>query len=91
MAPSTTIGAVILLWRKAATKVIVSHDPSGTRADHPLASWSTPPEPHQVCADRGLVDKHQPGGIKHALLSHPTSARSRHICSLPFGRLQAFF
>src|SRR5438874_3559186 len=30
MAPSTTIGAVILLWRKAATKVIVSHVPSGT-------------------------------------------------------------
>ena len=30
IAPSTTIGAVILLWRKAATKVIVSHDPSGT-------------------------------------------------------------
>jgi hypothetical protein len=30
MAPSVTIGAVILLWRKAATKVIVSHDPSGT-------------------------------------------------------------
>src|SRR6201997_1698722 len=30
MAPSTTIGAVILLWRKAATKVIVFHDPSGT-------------------------------------------------------------
>ena len=30
MAPSITIGAVILLWRKAATKVIVSHDPSGT-------------------------------------------------------------
>src|SRR5271157_5087513 len=30
MAPSTTIGAVILLWRRAATKVIVSHLPSGT-------------------------------------------------------------
>src|SRR6202011_5127983 len=30
MAPSTTIGAVILLWRKAATKGIVFHDPSGT-------------------------------------------------------------
>src|SRR5262249_17358865 len=30
MAPSTTIGAVILLWRKAPTKVIVSHLPSGT-------------------------------------------------------------
>src|SRR5713101_4065453 len=30
MAPSITIGAVILLWRKAPTKVIVSHAPSGT-------------------------------------------------------------
>src|SRR5436309_3510120 len=30
MAPSTTIGAVILLCRKPATKVIVSHAPSGT-------------------------------------------------------------
>src|ERR1700730_12185352 len=30
MAPSITIGAVILLWRKAATKGIVSHVPSGT-------------------------------------------------------------
>src|SRR4249919_2073115 len=30
MAPSTTVGAVILLWRKAATKVIVFHVPSGT-------------------------------------------------------------
>src|ERR1700731_3541713 len=30
MAPLITIGAVILLWRKAATKVIVSHLPSGT-------------------------------------------------------------
>src|SRR5713101_7126556 len=31
MAPSITIGAVILLRRKAATKVIVFHSPSGTR------------------------------------------------------------
>src|ERR1700730_6635522 len=30
MAPSITIGAVILLWRKAATNVIVCHGPSGT-------------------------------------------------------------
>src|SRR5712672_582037 len=59
-------------------------------ADHPVAARSTPPDPRQVCADRGLVDKHQPGGIKHALLSDPTSACSRHIRSLPFGSLQAF-
>src|SRR5216684_1367038 len=31
MAPSITIGAVILLWRRAPTKVIVFHSPSGTR------------------------------------------------------------
>jgi hypothetical protein len=61
------------------------------RADHPNASSGPAPEPDQIRTDRGLVDKHQPGGIKHALLSYPTSARSRHICSLPFGRLQAFF
>src|SRR6476660_3783131 len=60
-------------------------------ADHPVAARSTPPDPRQVCADRGLVDKHQPGGIKHALLSDPTSACSRHIRSLPFGSLEAFF
>src|SRR5437764_10620003 len=30
MAPATTIGAVILLWRRAATKVMVSQVPSGT-------------------------------------------------------------
>src|SRR5437868_173003 len=30
MAPATTIGAVILLWRRAATKVMVFHVPSGT-------------------------------------------------------------
>lgn len=29
MPPSITIGAVILLWRKAPTKVSVSHAPSG--------------------------------------------------------------
>src|SRR6476659_10016103 len=60
-------------------------------ADHPVAPRTTPPDPRQVCADRGLVDKHQPGGIKHTLLSDPTSACSRHIRSLPFGSLQAFF
>ena len=36
--------------------------------------WSPPPEPHHVGANRSLVDKHQPCGIKHALLSHPASA-----------------
>jgi len=56
-------------------------------ADHSVARDARP----QVRADRSLVNKHQPGGIKHALLSHPTSACARHICSLPLGRLRGFF
>src|SRR5215471_10460829 len=60
-------------------------------ADHPGTSWRAPPEPRQVCADRSLVDKHQPGGIKPTLLSYPTSPCSRDVCSVPFGSLQAFF
>src|SRR5216683_4571497 len=42
MAPSTTIGATILLCRKAATKVIVSHSPHGAR---PINSMPRGPRP----------------------------------------------
>src|SRR5215204_582608 len=42
MAPSTTIGATILLCRKAATKVIVSHSPHGAR---PINSVPRGPRP----------------------------------------------
>jgi len=42
MAPSTTIGATILLCRKAATKVIVSHFPHGAR---PINSTPRGPRP----------------------------------------------
>ena len=48
------------------------------------------PEPHQICADRSLVDKNEPGRIKKTLLSYPTSACSRNVLSLPFSSLQAF-
>jgi hypothetical protein len=60
-------------------------------ADHPDAALSPPPEPHHVSAGRSLVDKHQSGGVKHALLSDPASACSGHIRALPFLGLQAFF
>src|SRR5215475_15879122 len=59
-------------------------------ADHPDTPWCTPPEPHQICADRSLVDKNEPGRIKKTLLSYPTSACSRNVLSLPFSSLQAF-
>jgi len=60
-------------------------------ADHPGAPWSAAPEPRHIGADRSLVEKHQPRGIKHALLSHPASARAGHVRSLSFRGLQAFF
>src|SRR5437868_7541623 len=90
MAPATTIGAVILIVAQSGHKGDGLPASERNAADHPLAPWRPPVEPHQVRADRRLVDKHQPGGIKHALLSHPTSASSRHICALPLGSLQAF-
>src|ERR1700739_3911506 len=37
------------------------------------------------------MDKNEPGRIKKTLLSYPTSACSRNVCSLPFSSLQAFF
>jgi hypothetical protein len=60
-------------------------------ADHPDAPWSPPPQSHHIGANRSLVDKHQPGGIKHALLSYPASARAGHLRSFSFRGLQAFF
>ena len=67
--------------------------PSSKRngANHPDATRGSPSQSHHVRADGGLVDKHQPGRIKHTLLSYPAAARSRHIRSLPFGCLQHFF
>jgi hypothetical protein len=63
------------------------------------APWSDPLVPRlksrfgieHALAIIGLVDSSIPGvGIKHALLSDPTSACSRHIRSLPFGRAGFF-
>ena len=85
------MGAVILLWRKAATKVIVFHSPSGTRPINRTPRASAASQPHHVGADRSLVDKHQAGRIKHALLSDPAPARAGHVRSLPLRGLQAFF
>src|SRR6188472_2986371 len=60
------------------------------RCDQPLPARATTPEPHHVCAGSGLVDKHQPSGVKHALLSYPTSASASNIGSFLLCRVQAF-
>jgi hypothetical protein len=59
--------------------------------DQSLATQAAASEPHHVCAGSGLVDKHQPGRVKHALLSYPTSAGASDIGSLLLRRMQSFF
>src|SRR3954467_254241 len=61
------------------------------RCAQPLPARATTSEPHHVCAGSGLVDKHQPSGVKHALLSYPTSAGASDIGSFLLCRVQAFF
>src|SRR5215470_13776388 len=60
-------------------------------ADHPHPARSASGKPRHVGADGGLVDKHQPGWIKHALLSYPASPRAGHIGPLSLCGLQAYF
>jgi hypothetical protein len=60
-------------------------------ANHTHAPRSAAPDPRHVGADRSFVDKHQPGGVKHALLSDPASPCPGDVRSLPFCGLQAFF
>ena len=90
MAPSITIGAVILLWRKAPTKVIVSHAPSGT-APITLVPRGARPLSRAILVLTAVSSINTSRGIKHALLSHPAPARAGHVRALSFLGLQAFF
>jgi hypothetical protein len=58
-------------------------------ADQTLASRTAASQPHWG-GGAGLVDKHQSCGVKHALFSHPTSARADHPGTLLFFRVQSF-
>ena len=55
------------------------------------ATRTAAPSPHHVGGDCRLVDEHQPGRIKHALLSYPAPARSGDVWALLFGRPQTLF
>src|SRR5665647_2179437 len=59
--------------------------------DQSLAAWATAAQPHHFCIGRGLVDEHQSGRIKHALLSNPAPARPSDVCPFLLRRAQAFF
>src|SRR5262245_48493126 len=89
--PSRTIGATILLCRRAATNVIVFPSSLRIMADQSLATRATSPETDHIDAGRSLIDKHQSRRIKKALLPNPTAPRSRHVRSVLLGCPQAFF
>src|ERR1700681_3311543 len=67
--------------------------PFSTRGtpDHLDASRTATPKSHHPGGDRSLVNKHQPGRIKHALLSNPAPARPGHVGALLFCRPQTLF
>src|SRR5947209_18774546 len=65
--------------------------PVWNESDQSFAAPASPPESHHVGAGGGLIDEYQPGGVEHALLSHPASARPGHVRPLLLTRAQAFF
>src|SRR6516162_583629 len=60
-------------------------------ANQALTARATTAQPHHLGIGGGLVNEDQPGGIKHALFSHPAPARPRHVRALLLRCAQAFF
>ena len=89
IAPSITKGAIISVVAQAGDESDYFPMPMRNRCDQPLPARAMTSEPHHVCAGSGLVDKHQPSGVKHALLSYPTSAGASDIGSFLLCRVQA--
>src|SRR5262245_35120953 len=59
-------------------------------ANQALTARATTAQPHHLGIGGGLVNEDQPGGIKHALFSHPAPARPRHVRALLLRCVQAF-
>jgi len=60
-------------------------------ADQSFTAVATAPQPHHLGAGASFIDEHQPGRIKHELLSPPAAARAGHVRPLLFRGMQAFF
>ena len=63
----------------------------GNGPDQSFAPRATAPKSHQAGAGGGLVDEHQSGGIKQALLANPAPLCPRHVRPFLLRRAQAFF
>jgi hypothetical protein len=60
-------------------------------SDEFYASRTAAIEPNHVGRDRGLIDNHQPGGIKQALFSNPEPARPGDVGAVLFLGQQTLF
>ena len=60
-------------------------------ADQSLAARAAAPQPYHIGAGCGFIDEHQSGRVKQALIPHPAPTCPRHVRSLLFRRVQAFF
>ena len=60
-------------------------------ADQAFAARASATQPHHFGIGGGLVDEHQPGRIKHGLLSFPAPARPGDVLAFLLRRAQAFF
>src|SRR5258707_13124276 len=63
----------------------------GNGPDQSFPPRATAPKSHQAGAGGGLVDEHQSGGIKQALLANPAPPRPRHVRPFVLRLAQAFF
>jgi hypothetical protein len=59
--------------------------------DQALPARAPTVESHHIGCGCSFVDKHKVRGVKQPLLAHPASARTSHVGSLAFCRLQTFF
>src|SRR6202158_98340 len=59
--------------------------------DQSNSPWTSAVEPHHLGAGSGLVDKHQPRWVKHALFSNPASSRAGDVGPSLLCGAQAFF
>jgi len=83
-----TKGAVIALWRKPATKVIVFQWPP---ADHAATAVSPPAQPRHVGRGAGFIDEDQPCRIESGLIFPPRRARRGDVRPLLLGGVHDFF
>ena len=101
--PSTTQGAVIASWRKAAMKVIPRVGPrtGGGQTLDPVAKWgfsdqaltarSPAPQRSHICLSPSLINEYKALQVNVALMFLPLCALSRHVGTVLLTGQRGFF